>query len=136
MALHETDRVSIGNSWLAAAPPTSEIAGWAAGIGRLAVALVIILAAAGCATHVTVSAEPEGAEIFARGSGRPSYSWRRYGPAPVTFKVYYNAIQTAARWPDETVSGPKRTSVVFQSNVHVHHDKSVAGDARDKDGDE
>ena len=86
----------------------------------------LVLGLSGCATYVTVSAEPDGALIYARGSGRPSYNWQFRGPAPVTFKSYYNAVQTFARWPDETVSLPKRTSLVLKSNVHVHHERPEA----------
>ena len=91
---------------------------------RLAVLAVAAFNLAGCATYITVSAEPEGADIYARGSGRPSYGWKHRGKAPVTFKAYYNAIQTVARWPDGTVSTPKRTSLVTQQNVHVHHQQT------------
>lgn len=88
--------------------------------------LVLTAGLSGCATHVTVSSEPSGAEVLARGSGRPSYGWKSRGIAPVTFKAHYNAIQTVARWPDGTVSAPKRTSLVMESNVHVHHEQAEA----------
>ena len=83
-------------------------------------ALVLL---SGCATYVTVSAEPDGAEILARGSGRPSYRWKNYGVAPVTFKAHYHAIQTVARWPDGVVTEPRHTSLGLTPNLHIHHDK-------------
>jgi hypothetical protein len=51
---------------------------------------------AGCATPITVTSSPEGAAVYCRGSGRPSYRWKYRGNAPVTFKVYYNAVQRGA----------------------------------------
>ncbi len=94
---------------------------------RGVLAFVTAAALSGCATYVTVSAEGEAVNVYARGSGRSAYRWQQYGPPPATFKVYYNAIQTRVRWADGTISEPLRTSLVWQSNAAVRHERDTDG---------
>ncbi len=68
---------------------------------RLLPLLAAAMLAGGCASTVRVRTEPaQGAMIYYRGEGRPTFRWK---PAPTTspasFKVYYSAISAYAWWP-------------------------------------
>ena len=77
---------------------------------------------AGCATPITVTSSPEGAAVYCRGSGRPSYRWKYRGNAPVTFKVYYNAVQTFVQWPGASGrrSEVRQDKLLFEDEAKLH----------------
>jgi hypothetical protein len=81
--------------------------------------LVLIGFCAGCATQVTVNSNPPGADIYARGSGRPAYRWEYRGKAPAEFKSYYSAVKTVAKWPDGKQSEVIRAKTGWTKSVEL-----------------
>ena len=77
------------------------------------------LLGAGCATHVTVTSDPPGAAVYARGKGRSIYRAEFKGTTPVTFKMYYSAMQAQVRWPGAGRSEIRSQDLHFKRNVHM-----------------
>lgn len=90
------------------------------------IALAAALLFGGCATHVTVTSTPEGASVYCRGSGRSSYRWKYRGNTPVTFPVYYNAIETFVQWPGQQGrrSDVRHDRILFEEETKLHFEKS------------
>lgn len=66
----------------------------------------------GCATHVKVRSEPEGAMIRYRGEGRASFRWKTApSTAPVDLSLRYGRMSAYAIWPDGTVSDVETRSL-------------------------
>jgi hypothetical protein len=82
--------------------------------------LLFLLAAAalgaGCASTVRVRTEPaDGALVYYRGKGRPTFRWTRVpGTAPATFDVFYGGVLLWAVWP-ETGAQSQIESVVLSN---------------------
>ena len=92
---------------------------------HILVAVAAIALFSGCMTPITVQTDPPGATVYCRGWGRPSYKWKRYGVTekdkPVTFRVPYNTIHTAAKWHDANgrptaISEEVETKLLFRED--------------------
>lgn len=88
-------------------------------VARFLPVAALLVFGAGCATQVTVNSNPPGADIYARGSGRPAYRWEYQGQAPAAFKSYYSAVKVVAKWPDGRQSDVARAKTQFKGKVSV-----------------
>ena len=95
-------------------------------LSQIATAVAIGISAlwiSGCATHVTVRTNPPDASVYARGSGRPAYRWEYRGTVkpnePVTFDMYYSAMNVFVQWPDGQRSEIRHQDMHFKKDVQM-----------------
>jgi hypothetical protein len=88
--------------------------------------LGLMLLASGCTTAVSITSNPPGAHVFARGSGRAAYHWEKKGQAPVNYKSWYSAEKARVVWDDGTKSTIVRTPMAWHRSALIHFEHPEA----------